>query len=596
MWQQRRLASFAVRALGLLVPLAAGIGAALFANRHLPDAHRTITVVPRTLFVIALSMIVIAALDRTVRRLLPLATLLQLSLAFPDQAPSRLRIALHSSNRRQMRALVTEATENGLADNPALAAEQVMLLVAAMGDHYRHTRSHSERVRLYADMIGREMHLTKEDRQKLQWGALLHDLGKLHLAPSIVDKKGPLDANEWILVRRHPEQGRRLLRPLVPFLGEWAEAVWNHHERWDGTGYPRGVGGDRIGRAAAIVAVADSFEAMTSANSYKKPMTVAEARAEVTAGAETQFSPEVVHAFLSISLGRLRIAMGPLAALAHIPFLQQAPSFPSAVGASFNHGFTSAVAGAAPALAAGALSIGALVGTGAIDGAVAEPQGDAVFAAAHLSVAPGLDESANLAIAGVIAATNSLPPTTAPAAPTTTAAPPPPTAAPKPPPPAPVDEPPPPTEPPTTVTPTTVPTTTKATTTTKPPTTTQTTTTTRPPTTTAATPAALSVSTSANRTSPTALGSGNLKVGVAYYKFATSTKPITKVEFYNNATGTGAPARTETGAPYDYAGTAGGGNANPTTYSTTGTKSITIKVFYTDGTQTAKTATFTVEP
>ena len=604
MWQQRRLASFVVRALGLLVPLAAGCGAALVANRLLPDAHRTITVVPRTLVVIASSMTVIGVLDRTVRRLLPLATLLQLSLVFPDQAPSRLRIALRSSNRRRMRALVTEATENGLADNPALAAEQVMLLVAAMGDHDRHTRSHSERVRLYADMIGREMRLTKEDRQKLQWGALLHDLGKLHLAPSIVDKKGPLDANEWILVRRHPEQGRRLLRPLVPFLGEWAEAVWNHHERWDGTGYPRGVGGDRIGRAAAIVAVADSFEAMTSANSYKKPLTVAEARAELTAGAETQFSPEVVRAFLSISLGRLRIAMGPLAALAHIPFLQQATSLPSAVGASFNQGVASAVAGAGPALAAGALSIGALVGTGAIDGAVAEPQGDAVFAAAHLSVAPsdGLDESsANLAIAGVIAAENPLPPTTVvdEGAPTTTA-PPPPTAARRPPPPPPepepVEEAPPPTEPPTTVAPTTVPPTTKATTTTKPPTTTRTTTTTRPPTTTAATPAALSVSTAANRSSPTALGSGNLKVGISYYIFATSTKPITTVEFYNNATGNGSPTRTETGSPYDYAGTTGGGNASPTTYASTGTKSITIKVFYTDGTQTSKTATFTVVP
>ena len=122
-WQQRRLASFAVRALGLLVPLAAGCGAALVANRLLPDAHRTITVVPRTLVVIASSMTVIGVLDRTVRRLLPLATLLRLSLVFPDQAPSRLRIALRSSNRRQMRALVTEATEKGLADNPALAAE-----------------------------------------------------------------------------------------------------------------------------------------------------------------------------------------------------------------------------------------------------------------------------------------------------------------------------------------------------------------------------------------------------------------------------------------------------------------------------------------
>ncbi|HUP74796.1 MAG TPA: hypothetical protein VM282_17255 [Acidimicrobiales bacterium] len=160
-------------------------------------------------------------------------------------------------------------------------------------------------------------------------------------------------------------------------------------------------------RAAAIVAVADSFEAMTGAHTYKKPLTVSEARAELTEGAGTQFSPEVVRAFLSISLGRLRIAMGPFAALAHIPFLPQATSLPGAVGASFNQGVASAVAGAGPALGAGLLSLGALVGTGVIDGAVAEPHGNAVFAAARLTVAPNdeLDEGvANLVIAGVMAA------------------------------------------------------------------------------------------------------------------------------------------------------------------------------------------------
>jgi HD-GYP domain-containing protein (c-di-GMP phosphodiesterase class II) len=587
-WQSRRAASLAVRAVGLLVPLAAGCAAAVVANHLLPDAHRAITVVARTLVVVAASMTVIAAVDRTVRRFLPLATLLQLSLVFPDRAPSRLRLVLHSSNRRRVRQLVAETKENGLADDPAVAAEQVMLLVVALGDHDRHTRSHSERVRLYADMIGREMHLSRDDRQKLQWGALLHDLGKLHLSPAIIDKKGPLDANEWILVRRHPEQGRRLLRPLVPFLGEWAEAVWNHHERWDGTGYPRGVAETRIGRAAAIVAVADSFEAMTSAHGYKKPLTVADARAELTAVAGSQFSPDVVRAFLSISLGRLRMAMGPLAALAHIPFLQQAGSLPATIGSKLNQGLASALSGAGPTLTAGALSLGALVGTGVIDGAVAAPQGDAVFAAAQLTAGalPGFDDvGRELAVGGVNASAAQPPTSTAPPETTTTTAAPAPIPA-VPPPPEPEPEP-----SPTVATPTT----TKPPTTTTPATTAPSPTTTRSTTTTTATPAALNVSTSPNRSSPTALGGANLKVGVAYYIFATSTKPITKVEFYNNATGNGTPVRVETGSPYDYAGTVGA-NANPTTYSSPGTKSITIKVFYTDGSQTKKTATFTVVP
>ena len=81
---------------------------------------------------------------------------------------------------------------------------------------------------------------------------------------------------------------------------------------------------------------------------------------------------------------------------------------------------------------------------------------------------------------------------------------------------------------------------------------------------------------------------------MSYYIFSTSTKAILKVEFYNNATGTGSPVRTDSTTPFDYAGTASGGNANPTVYSSAGSKVITAKVFYTDGTQTMKTATFTV--
>ncbi len=101
---------------------------------------------------------------------------------------------------------------------------------------FRRAASYSERVRLYSDLIGQELRLTVEERQKLQRGALLHDLGKLETPIEILDKRGPLTSEEWAIMRLHPEVGRRLLRPLIPFLGEWGEAVWKHHERWDGTG------------------------------------------------------------------------------------------------------------------------------------------------------------------------------------------------------------------------------------------------------------------------------------------------------------------------------------------------------------------------
>lgn len=127
------------------------------------------------------------------------------------------------------------------------------------------------------------------------------------------------------MIHRHPEEGGRLAAPLRAWMGEWADTIEQHHERWDGLGYPHQLGGEQICRGARIVAVADAFEVMTAARSYKRPMDVKAARAQLTDGAGSQFDPAMVRAFLMIGIGRMRLVAGPLSWLAQVPFLQGVP-------------------------------------------------------------------------------------------------------------------------------------------------------------------------------------------------------------------------------------------------------------------------------
>ncbi|MEZ5321695.1 MAG: HD-GYP domain-containing protein [Microthrixaceae bacterium] len=357
-WDARPGLARAIRVIALLGPILVGCVAAIAANRWIPMPHTVAVAVVRSLGIVGVATGVVWGVDRFARRVLPLAALMQLSLVFPDQAPSRFKSALKSGSSRRLERTLEQTRTEGLADDPGEAARQVIQLIGAIGDHDRRTRGHSERVRLYTDLIGEELKLSKEERQKLQWGALLHDLGKLMVPGEILNKAGKPDADEWRILQSHPDEGMRLIEPLRDFLGEWVHAIGGHHEKWDGSGYPNRLDGPRIPRAAAIVAVADSFEVMTAVRSYKKAMPLAEARAELTRCAGTHFSPEVVRAFLQISLGHLRIVSGPLAALAHLPFLGQLSQLPAAA-ASVLPTAASAAMPAAAMVTAAALTVGA---------------------------------------------------------------------------------------------------------------------------------------------------------------------------------------------------------------------------------------------
>jgi hypothetical protein len=233
----------------------------------------------------------------------------------------------------------------------------VLALITALGEHDRRTRGHSERVRVFCDLLAEQLHLEQGDRDRLRWAALLHDVGKLSIAPTILNKPDRLDDREFSLVKDHPARGAALTAPLLPWLGEWGLGILEHHERFDGAGYPSGVSGLDISRAGRIVGIVDAFETMTAARAYKKPMATKAAREELARCAGTQFDPTYVRAFLAISLPRLVWTMGPLSFVLQLPFLSsiaQAGSRSAAVSGQT----ATALAGAGAV--AGAGMVGAL--------------------------------------------------------------------------------------------------------------------------------------------------------------------------------------------------------------------------------------------
>ncbi|MCG2740698.1 MAG: response regulator [Syntrophaceae bacterium] len=173
---------------------------------------------------------------------------------------------------------------------------EVLISVIEAKDFY--TRGHSEGVSKYAFAIAKEMKLSSGETERIRAAGLLHDIGKIAIDKQILLKNGPLSGEERKVVQNHCECGVKILRPAA-FLGEILPIVHQHHERFDGKGYPQGLKGDEIDPGARILAVADSFEAMTSARSYRSAMPFEEAVDEIRRLAGTQFDPEVMEAFLT---------------------------------------------------------------------------------------------------------------------------------------------------------------------------------------------------------------------------------------------------------------------------------------------------------
>jgi ribonuclease P protein subunit RPR2 len=171
----------------------------------------------------------------------------------------------------------------------------VRALADAVEARDAYTGRHAERVAAYGLAIARAAGL-EVGAPELEFGFLLHDVGKVAVPDAILFKAGPLTDEEYALVRRHPVTGWEIVRDIA-FLGDGALVVRHHHERWDGKGYPDGLRGQAIPAAARVFAIADTLDALTTDRPYRRATGFAEARAVIVHLAGTQFDPDVVAAY-----------------------------------------------------------------------------------------------------------------------------------------------------------------------------------------------------------------------------------------------------------------------------------------------------------
>jgi ribonuclease P protein subunit RPR2 len=206
---------------------------------------------------------------------------------------------IHAQEREQR-----HAAEEALARLDESYVVTVRALAAALELRDDQTGGHAERVTRLALRLTEEVAPDLSGNRELEFGFLLHDLGKIGIPDSILLKPGPLDEREMEEMRYHPVLGERIIA-RIPFLsGAAREVVAAHHERWDGRGYPRRFAGTRIPLPARIFSVVDAFDAMTHDRPYRLALSVDTALREIERCAGTQFDPAVAHAFVALGHSR----------------------------------------------------------------------------------------------------------------------------------------------------------------------------------------------------------------------------------------------------------------------------------------------------
>ena len=318
-WAARPTLARVLRVVVFLSPVAAAVGVSSLAHLALGAAGSRVEQAWHLAVLVAVSTATLVAVDRVARRALPLVMLLELSMLFPDRAPSRFAVARDAVRNRTIEQQLARVREAGA--DPAVAAREILGLVAALRAHDRPTRGHAERVRVLTDLVAEAMNIPARDRDLLRWAAILHDIGKLRLRPAILNKPGKPTDEEWALLRAHPAHGAQIASALLPWLGEWGDVIVQHHERYDGTGYPSGLAGREISLGGRIVAVADAYEVMTATRAYRRPISRIAAHRELVKWSGQQFDPAIVRAMVGLSAPRLRRAQGLLAWLSDVPMV-----------------------------------------------------------------------------------------------------------------------------------------------------------------------------------------------------------------------------------------------------------------------------------
>lgn len=184
-----------------------------------------------------------------------------------------------------------------LSESKSMHYKTIDLILKTLHGKSERERKHSERVGELCEAIAAAMNLDPQDVKEFRTIGLMHDIGKIAIDLSILDKPGEPDRDEWAEIQRHPELGYQILRSFNDFA-KLAEYTLAHHERWDGTGYPRKLKGEDIPLEARIIAIADAFDSMTSDRAYRTAMDRSAAIEEIINGAGTQFDPDIVKIFV----------------------------------------------------------------------------------------------------------------------------------------------------------------------------------------------------------------------------------------------------------------------------------------------------------
>jgi putative nucleotidyltransferase with HDIG domain len=183
--------------------------------------------------------------------------------------------------------------------------ESVFALIQAIEMRDPCTKGHSFQVAILAREIARQFELPEKKLEQIEFAGLLHDVGKIVVPESILQKPGPLNVDEWIIMKKHPLHSAEIIKPIKN-LSEVVDWIKYHHERWDGSGYPEGLSGDQIPFEARILAICDAYSAMIGKRPYRDGFTEEQARKEIERFAGRQFDPEIVKIFLSIPPDLLR--------------------------------------------------------------------------------------------------------------------------------------------------------------------------------------------------------------------------------------------------------------------------------------------------
>jgi len=209
----------------------------------------------------------------------------------------------HENIQDILKAADDKLYKNKLLNNSSNRRNTIDLIMNALYEKNHREMLHSKRVGELCEAIALEMNFDKETVYRIKIAGLMHDIGKIGIDDATLNKPDKLDADEWIIMKKHPEIGQRILSAVNEF-SEIGDYIFEHQEKWDGTGYPRGLKGDEILLQARIIAIADSYDAMTSHRNYGKELSKEEAIIEINRCSGTQFDPAIAKIFVEKVLGK----------------------------------------------------------------------------------------------------------------------------------------------------------------------------------------------------------------------------------------------------------------------------------------------------